>query len=135
MAAFVLTSEYLALNAVDYTTKIKSCTLQLEAEPVDSTAMGGSGWKSNLAGLKSGTLDITFNDDYAASTVDDLLWALFGTTTTFEVRPTNAAVSATNPKYTGSLVLTQHQLGGSVGELAAKQISVPVTGAVARATS
>jgi len=135
MAAFALTNEYFALNAVDMSSFVKSATLTLDAAALDSTAMGDS-WTEQTPGLKSGTLALTFNDDYAATTVDDRLFPLFGTVVTFEVRPVaGIAVSATNPRYTGSVLVTQHTIGGDVGSLAAKQLSFPTSGTVTRATS
>lgn len=137
MAVFAITAEYLALNGSATTNDhVKSATLTLEAAALDATAMGDT-WVENIGGLKSGTLAITFNDDFAASNVDALLWGYFntGTAITFEIRPTDSAVSATNPKYTGSVLPTQFGLGGAVGELAAKTVSFPVTGAVTRATA
>ena len=135
MSVFALTAEYLALNgSATLNDHVKSAVLTIEAEALDSTAMG-PGWKSAIGGLKSGTLAVTFNDDMAASNVDAALWPLLGTVVTFEIRATDSAVSATNPKYTGSVLIQQHNLGGSVGELASKQLSFPTSGAVTRATS
>lgn len=135
MAVFALTAEYLALNgSATLNDHVKSAVLTVEAEALDSTAMG-PGWKSSTGGLKSGTLAITFNDDMAASNVDATLWPLLGTVVTFEVRATDSAVSATNPKYTGSVLISQTAIGGSVGELASKALSFPTSGAVSRATS
>jgi hypothetical protein len=34
-----------------------------------------------------------------------------------------------NPNYTGSVLITSHTLGGSVGDLASKSLSFPTTGA------
>lgn len=135
MAVFALTAEYLALNgSATLNDHVKSAVLTVEAEALDASAMG-PGWKANIGGLKSGTLDVTFNDDMAAGNVDATLWPLFGTVVTFEVRATDAAVSATNPKYTGSVLIQQAAIGGGVGELAAKSLSFPTSGAVTRATS
>ena len=135
MAVFALTAEYLALNgSATLNDHVKAATLTVEADALDSTAMG-PGWKSNVGGLKAGTLAITFNDDTAASNVDATLWPLLGTVITFEIRLTDSAVGPTNPKYTGSVLVSQHNLGGSVGELASKSLSFPTSGAVTRATS
>lgn len=135
MAVFALTAEYLALNgSATLNDHVKSAVLTVEAEALDSTAMG-PGWKSAIGGLKGGTLAVTFNDDMAASNVDAALWPLFGTVVTFEVRATDAAVSATNPKYTGSVLIAQSTIGGGVGELAAKALTFPTSGAVTRATA
>src|SRR5690242_12529952 len=74
----------------------------------ESTAFGGGGFRSRVAGLKDAKLDITWNQDFAAAQVDALIWPLLGTTTTFEIRPTSGARSATNPAYTGSVVVSQY---------------------------
>lgn len=134
MAVFALVNEYVAINGVNMSQHVKSATLTLDAAALDSTAMGDS-WTENIGGLKSGSLTITFNDDFAAGAVDVTLWPLFGTVTTFEVRPDAGAVSATNPKYTGSVLIAGHGLGGSVGDLAAKSVTYPTSGAVTRATA
>jgi hypothetical protein len=137
MSAFALVNEYVALNGgATINDHVKSAVLTLDAAQLDSTAMGDS-WTKAIGGLKSGTLALTFNDDMAASNVDSLLWSYFnsGTAITFEVRADAGAVSATNPKYTGSVLPVQFTIGGQVGDLAAKTVTFPVTGAVARATS
>jgi len=136
MAAFALLSEQLTINSVDYTalSMVKSATLTLDAAQLDPTAMGDS-WTEVLGGLKSGSLSVTFNDDYAASSIDQLLFPLFGTVTTFLVRPTTAVVGATNPNYTGSIFIAQHVLGGQIGDLASKSLTFPTSGAVLRAVA
>lgn len=134
MAVFALINEYVTLNAVNLSDHVRSATLALEASALDSTAMGDT-WTENVFGLKSGTLTIEFNDDYAASSVDSTLWSAFGTNVTFEVRPDAGAVSATNPKYTGSVGIAQHNVGGSLNEVARKSVTLPLSGAVTRATA
>lgn len=134
MAVFALINEYVALNAVAMSDHVRSVTLAMEASALDSTAMGDT-WTENVFGLKSGTLTIEFNDDYAASQVDALLWPLFGTNVTFEVRPDAGAVSATNPKYTGSVGIAQHNVGGALNEVARKSLTLPLSGTVTRSTA
>lgn len=95
----------------------------------------GDSWVTATGGLKSGTLTIEFLDDFAASEVDATLWPLFGTVTTFAVRPDAGSVSATNPTYSGSVFIAQHTLGGSVGDLAMKSLTFPTSGTVTRATA
>ncbi len=136
MSAFALISEQLTINAVDYTalSMVKSAQLTMDAAQLDPTAMGDS-WVEVLGGLKSGSLAVLFNDDYAASSIDQLLFPLFGTVVTFLVRPTTAAVSVTNPNYTGSIFIAHHSLGGAVGDLAAKSLTFPTSGTITRATA
>ena len=134
MAVMALTAEYLSINAVAMSDHVKSAALAVDVDQLDSTAMG-PGWKAAIGGLKAGTLTVTFNDDTATSQVDALLWPLLGTVVAFELRLSDAAVGAGNPKYTGSILISQHNLGGAVGELAAKNLTFQTSGAVTRATS
>ena len=134
MAAFVITSEYVAINSVDLSAYVKSATLNCELSVEDSTTMGDT-WTERVAGVRDASLDIEFVDDFANGLLDDLQWALFtaNTAVTFEVRPTSASVGTDNPKFTGSLLVTEHSVGGSHGSLAQKSVTYPVTGAVTRA--
>lgn len=134
MATFALLNEYVEINAVDLSDHVRSATLALEATALDSTAMGDS-WTEQTGGLKSGTLTIEFLDDYAASEVDATLWPLFGTVVTFTVRPDAGVVSTTNPSYTGSVFIQQHSVGGSLNEMAMKNLTLPTSGTVTRATA
>ncbi len=134
MAKMVLTTEYVALNGTDLSSYCKKAELQLESEAKEVTTFGSAGWKEFLGGLKSGTLALEFEQDFAASALDSILFPLFGTVVTFEVRPTSAAAGASNPKYTGSVLLAQYNpVTGGVGDDATVSISIPTTGAVSRA--
>ena len=134
MAVMALTAEFLSINAVTMSDHVKSAALAVDVDQLDSTAMG-PGWKAAIGGLKAGTLTVTFNDDTATSQVDALLWPLLGTVVLFELRLSDAAVGVNNPKYTGSVLISQHNLGGAVGELAAKSLTFQTSGAVTRATA
>lgn len=133
MAVFALTSMYTALNGSDRSADIKSSVLTVDAAQLDTTDFASAGWVEVIGGLKSGTLQINFQDDAANSGVDDILWGLLGTVVTFEVRPTSSSVSSSNPKYTGSVLITSASIGGAVGELAMKSLTFPTSGAVTRA--
>lgn len=135
MAVMALTTQYTALNSVDESANIKSSTLVIDVNPLDTTDFASAGWTENIGGFKSGTLTIEFQDDVAASAIDSKLWALLGTVTTFEVRLTSAVVGTSNTKWTGSVLINQHAVGGSVGELAMKSLTFPTSGTVTRATA
>lgn len=135
MAKKILTAAYLAFGGTDYSAYCESIELELESEAKDVTTYGSSGWKEFLSGLKSGTLKVKIKQEFTA-TVDAALFALFGTNPTFEVRADQAAVGATNPKYTGSITFNQwNPITGSVGDDATVSVSFPTSGAVTRATS
>lgn len=127
MAVFVLTDASVTVNSVDLSDYVTSVTLNYEKDSVEVTAMGATGHKFT-GGLQNISLDVTFNQDFAASQVAATLDALVGTTTTVVVKPTSAAVGATNPSYTISdafLAATQ-PVAGAVGDLS--QMSVTFTG-------
>lgn len=136
ISAFAFVDARIEINSVVFTTFSKKVTLDVEVEDLDSTAFGGSGWKSRIGGLKDGSISIDLNQDFAASAVDATLWPLVGTTFTVKVRPTSAAISATNPEYTATCLLTKYSpFDGSVGDLATTSIDIPTSGAVTRATA
>jgi hypothetical protein len=135
MAVMCLTTQYTGINGVDESANIKSSTLTIDVNPLDTTDFASAGWVEQIGGLKSGTLSIEFQDDVAAAAIDTKLWAILGTVVAFEVRLTSAVVGASNPKWTGSILITGHNVGGTVGDLATKSLSFPTTGAVTRAVA
>lgn len=137
MATFALTNEMVVINSVDLSDHCTNGQCTAEADQLDASAFGPGGWRAYLGGLKAGTLSFDFLDDFASGSVDATLWAAFsaGVAVTFEVRPVNSSRSTTNPGYTGSLLPTQWNVGGSLGQMAGKSVQYPVTGAITRQTS
>lgn len=135
MATFSFLDAKLLINAVDMSAMARKCTVKTSAAELDNTAFGAT-YHSRLGGLKDGSLDLEFNQDFAAAQVDATLFPLLGTVVTFEVRATSAARSATNPGYTGSVLIKEYTpLAGAVGDLAVNGVSWPTSGAVLRQTS
>ncbi|SRR6266581_360733 len=130
----VLTDALIIINAVTISDHANSVSVPFVATDEEISAFG-SGWKSFVAGLKSAQLNIKLFDDFVAANLDATTFALFGTTVTFEVRPTSAARSTSNPAYTGSVVVDSWNFGGDVGKVAPVDVSWPTTGAVLRQTS
>ncbi len=125
MAVFVLTDASLTVNAVNLSAYVTSITLNWERDSVETTAMGATGHVFT-GGLQNISLDVTLNQDFAASTVAPTLDALVGSTTTVVIKPTSAATSATNPTYTiSNMYLGAVQpVSGSTGDLASMSISM-----------
>ena len=135
MAKFVLTDASLVINSVDLSDHVASVTLELNSEEIDTTSFGST-FMSKTVGLKSGTLSIDFQQDFASSEVDQTMFPLFGSTTTFVLKATSGSVSATNPSYSGSILVNQHiPVANAVGELATMSVSFPTSGTITRATS
>lgn len=135
MAKQVLLQSYVALNSTDLSTYTSKIELTVEADEKDTTTFGSGGWHENLGGIKSATLALTFKQDVAAAAIDSIMWPLFSTQVTFETRLNNSAVSTSNPKYTGTVLIKQwNPISGSVGDVAEVSVSYPTSGAVTRAT-
>lgn len=135
MPTFSATDYDILINGTNMSSMANKASFPLTAVANPDTAFGDT-WESRVPGLKDAKLDIEWNQDFAAGQVDPLLWPLFGTVTTFELRPTSAARSAMNPAYTGSIVITDYTpLDAKVGDLAIVTTSWPISGTVTRATS
>ncbi|MBN0043122.1 hypothetical protein JS756_03125 [Streptomyces actuosus] len=136
MPKMVLLAQYLNINSTDLSAFTKKAELTVEVEDKDVTNYASNGWKELLGGIKSAELACDFLQDFATSQLDATMWPLLGTVVTFEVRPDNAAASATNPSYTGSVLIKGwNPVQGSVGDEATVGVSFPTSGAVSRATS
>jgi hypothetical protein len=85
-------------------------------ESLESTAFGQTN-RSYVGGLENSTLTVSMYNSFAVSETYATLKALVGTQVTVKIKPTSAAVSATNPEstltasYLESLPITNGQLG------------------------
>ena len=136
MAIFVATDFSVSINnstaLASYLTQVE---LKTSATDITTTAFGSS-WVTRVAGLREGSLTLTFNQDYAASTVDATLWPLLGSQATVVIKPTSTAVSTNNPAYTAICVVNDlTPISGTVGDLATFSVTWPTTGTVSRATA
>ena len=135
MSTFMLSNASVTINSVDLSSYVTSITLSQSADSLEDTAMGDTS-RSYIGGLKSGSVDIEFNADFAASKTEATIFPLVGTSTAVVVKPVDASVSATNPSYTFNAIVTEWDtLNGSVGEIATHSVSWPITGAITKATS
>lgn len=136
MAVLPFIDPVVTLNSVDHSARVAAAELDLQGVQLDTTNFGSGGWEEAIGGLKSFTLKLMFQQNFASTTVDDLLWALFNTVTTFALRPTSGSVSATNPEYQGSVLINEFTpMSGSVGDLLTMDLTWPGSGTVTRATS
>ena len=105
MAKFVFKDCSIVLDGTDLSNKVESVTINYSADTPEDTAMG-AGTHSRQPGLLDWTIEINFRQDFAAANVDAKLFPLIGATAFVTViKPTSAAVSATNPSYTGTGLL------------------------------
>ena len=132
MAVYAMTATQVTVGGADRTADVASVSISVSAEQLDTTSMSSGGWKSFIGGLKEGTISLTFHDDFADDALDEDVFAILGTVATIAVKPTAAGISASNPEFQFSALVTEWGFGGSVGELASKGLSWPITGAITR---
>lgn len=136
MPKMVLLAQFVSINATDLSAYNNKGELAVEVEEKDVTTYASLGWKEVLGGLKSGTLGLEFKQDFAATKLDAIMWPLLGTVVPFVVRADQAAVSTSNPQYSGNILIKAwNPLTGSVGDDASVSVSYPTSGAVTRATA
>ena len=136
MAKLVLTDAVVKIGGVDYSANVNQVEIAVSSNEVETTSFASSGWRTVQGGIKSGTVTLSFHNDYAAAGLDDTLWGLLNTSATVVVLPNGTAVGASNPSYTfEALVNNLTPVSGSVGDISVQNISWPINGSVTRATA
>lgn len=137
MPLMVLTAAYVNVTGAgtihDHCSKAE---LSTQVEEKEVTTFASLGWKEVTGGLKSGTLGLSLKQDIAAANLDANMWTIFlaGVPVAFEVRLTQSAPSASNPRWTGLILVKEWKpLAGAVGDVAELDVSYPTSGAITRA--
>ncbi len=140
MARLVLTDAYVVLASTDISQYVTSVTLSSTLDVVETTSFGSTS-RTRVAGLRDNQITLEFNQDFASGALETLIYpsdatTKIGTAVAMEVRPTSAAASTTNPKYTFNALITEWQsVSGSIGELASVSVTWPISGAITKATA
>lgn len=136
MAKFVFKNAYISVNSVNLSSYVKSISINYGAEVLDNTCMGDTA-KVKVVGFKDWSVDVEFAQDYAASMVDATLFPLVGADAfAIEIRPDAGVVGATNPKFTGNVLLTSYNpVTGSVNQVATTSVKMDGSGALTRAVA
>jgi hypothetical protein len=135
MAKFAATDYFVSINGTDFSTSLNSVELAEEADNLETTAFGST-WRTRIGGLKQASLTLNFMQDFAAGSVDAVLNPLLGSIATVVVKATSGTVSAINPTYTMTALVTQYSpFASSVGDIATLSVTWPVSGSVVRATA
>ena len=143
MPRLVLTNAYVVFASNDISQYVTSVSLSTSYDVIDTTGISTTGAaRTRLAGLADNSITIEFNQDYADNALEEII---NGTNTTngtvgliaaMEIRPVNAAASASNPKYTFNALVAEWQaVSGAVGELATVSATWPISGPITKAVS
>lgn len=119
MAKFVLRDAFVSVNSIDLSDHASAVEISTSRPEVSTTSMGDD-FQSFVGGIPDATITVTYFQDFAAGEVDATHWGLVNSDAPFPVaiRPTSAAISATNPEFQmTSLLLGDYKpLAGGVGD-------------------
>ena len=127
---------------VDLTNHVQSITINRNFDELEVTAMGSSG-RQYVAGLETSTIAIDFLNDDATASVMQTLNTLVGTNAAFKIcqttvagTPSTATISATNPLYTGLILVNKlTPVAGKVGDISMQSLTFTVSGAITVAST
>jgi hypothetical protein len=134
VAIFVAQDFKTTLNGTNLSSWLTQTEIQFEVNDVETTTFGNT-WRTRVAGLKTGTVNLQFNQDFGAAAVDQTIWPLLGTLGTVVVTPTSGTVSATNPSYTAVVLINAYGVSGQIGDVSTVSVTWPISGTVTRATA
>jgi hypothetical protein len=135
MAKFVLINPAITINSVDLADRIASVSLNSTRAEVPTTAFGDEA-VTRIAGLGDNSITLSFHEDFASSEVHQTIYPLIGTTTSVVVKPVNTTTATDNPSFTMTVLVTEWPiLNGAVGDLAAADVTWPVSGLITKSVS
>lgn len=110
-----------------YTTAV---TVDLKAAPIETTNFASGGYHAEIAGIKSASFSLTFNQSYSATEVDSVIRGLgLGGTGFIDIKPTSATRGNTNPSFVASFIVADYTwVNGSVGALNTTSVTWNTTG-------
>ena len=112
-------------STTDITDQVTAVTVNYVVEALEDTAFGSTA-RTNTGGLQNNSASITLYASYAASESYAVLSALVGTKCFIRVKPTSAALSATNPGFelTNTFLSALPVVNSNLGELAVYEIEL-----------
>lgn len=127
---------------VDLSNHVKSVTINRTFDELEVTAMGDTGHKF-VAGLEASTIAVDFFNDTATASVLQTLNTLVGTSAAFKIcqttvpgSPSTATISATNPLYSGLVLVNKlTPVNGTVADISMQSLTFTVNGAITVAST
>jgi len=117
MAIFLNNKVGFKVATINLSDHVTAFTLSRQADQIEVTAMGDTAHKF-VTGLSADTITVSFLNDTAASNVLATLQAAYGTTVAWQaIQVSDAAVSATNLLYSGTILVDNlTDINGAVGD-------------------
>ena len=125
MAKTVLRNCVITVDGDDISDHASEVTIEWSADEVEVTSFGSTN-KEMLKGLGDATITVSIFQDFESNEIDQNMWVHSQETDAFEVtvKPTNAAVSVTNPEYSlpAALLFNYSPISGGVGAAATTEL-------------
>lgn len=118
MAKYIIDDPVVTIDGDDFSDTFSSVTIEAEFERVSVTGFGAD-FNEYLSGLGEATITLEAFQDHAANELDQNMWPIFvnKNAVVVTVKPTSAATSATNPKYSMTATLSTYSpIAGAKGE-------------------
>jgi hypothetical protein len=135
MAIYLSNGVVVTLNSVALSDHVTSATINRAFDELEVTAMGDTAHKF-VKGLEASTITLDFLNDTAASNVNATLQAAWGTTVPLTLKQTSAAVSATNPLFSTTVLVNNTQdINGSPADISSQSITFTCNSVIVITTS
>lgn len=122
----VFRNGFVQINGVNLSDHAREISLEMTTAELPNDTHGSGNGATVVAGLEDWTITVLFLQDFAAGSVDATIGAMATGASGGAAQPTTgtpiivggdsvAAVSATNPRYSGNCILTTYQPFGAGG--------------------
>ena len=134
MAKFSATDFNITVAGSAVSSSLAALTLDISREQLEITSFGNSA-RRYIAGLQDASVTLSFHQDFAAGSIDEIVSTNLGGTVAITIKPTSGSVTASNPSYAFNALVTQHvPYSSNVGDLATQDLTWAVDGAITRGT-
>jgi len=134
MAIFMGNKVAVIVGTTTITDHVSTVSLTREIDQVEITAMSDN-IQNMIGGVERPQLGLELYNDFAASSVNSLFEDALGTKLNIKLIPVAGTVTATNPSYTMScLISSWTPVNGAIDSVASVSVSLPVT-ALTKSTS
>jgi hypothetical protein len=134
MAIFMGNKVAVIVGTTTISDHVSTVSLAREIDQVEITAMNDN-LANFIGGVERSVLNLEVFNDFAAASVNSLFEDALGTKLNIKLIPVSGTVTATNPSYTMScLVSSWTPINGAIDSVASVSVSLPVT-ALTKSTS
>lgn len=128
----IILEHVLKVGGTDFSDEIRHMILRKKRATTEKPATAGNASPEMKAGARSYEVEIEFFTDVTSTTCWRKFWDAIDTATselTFAGRYRDAAIGATNPEWSGTMIVLQSEIGGDPNTYPRSRFTFPVTAA------